>query len=347
VRISISTSSLALLMLLAGGGAAQNRPAPAAPAAPVSAPPAATTRTTAASPEMLLEILPPSDLIAVVDLHQMLKDLQPRLEKIGIAGAAKLATNLRQIAARSGVDPDQIRYGLLGLSLHSFEASGVMLIDGIDPARNSIEAMLKSYQIEFSAADYEGVTMITILTKLNPLELGPFSFKTEDLSIALLGRQRLAIGDTAGVRKLIDGQKTEKRNAGPENVMNAALRETSPSALLRFAFTLPPGLRQEALNQGDLFKSIGSIKVLIGDLNAGQDLTLTLNSIMRTPTPAAATELLIGLRGLLTLGRALLAGNPQFTPLLDRIQIRSSAADVSLNITLPPSFLEQMGKTSN
>ena len=337
-------------MLLAGGGAGQNRPAPAAPAAPaapVSAPPAATTRTTAASPEMLLEILPPSDLIAVVDLHQMLKDLQPRLEKIGIAGAAKLATNLRQIAARSGVDPDQIRYGLLGLSLRSFEASGVMLIDGIDPARNSIEAMLKSYQIEFSAADYEGVTMITILTKLNPLELGPFSFKTEDLSIALLGRQRLAIGDTAGVRKLIDGQKTEKRNAGPENVMNAALRETSPSALLRFAFTLPPGLRQEALNQGDLFKSIGSIKVLIGDLNAGQDLTLTLNSIMRTPTPAAATELLIGLRGLLTLGRALLAGNPQFTPLLDRIQIRSSAADVSLNITLPPSFLEQMGKTSN
>ena len=337
-------------MLLAGGGAGQNRPAPAAPVAPAvpaATPPAATTRTTAASPEMLLEILPPSDLIAVVDLHQMLKDLQPRLEKIGIAGAAKLATNLRQIAARSGVDPDQIRYGLLGLSLHSFEASGVMLIDGIDPARNSIEAMLKSYQIEFSAADYEGVTMITILTKLNPLELGPFSFKTEDLSIALLGRQRLAIGDTAGVRKLIDGQKTEKRNAGPENVMNAALRETSPSALLRFAFTLPPGLRQEALNQGDLFKSIGSIKVLIGDLNAGQDLTLTLNSIMRTPTPAAATELLIGLRGLLTLGRALLAGNPQFTPLLDRIQIRSSAADVSLNITLPPSFLEQMGKTSN
>ena len=337
-------------MLLAGGGAGQNRPAPAAPVAPAvpaATPPAATTRTTAASPEMLLEILPPSDLIAVVDLHQMLKDLQPRLEKIGIAGAAKLATNLRQIAARSGVDPDQIRYGLLGLSLRSFEASGVMLIDGIDPARNSIEAMLKSYQIEFSAADYEGVTMITILTKLNPLELGPFSFKTEDLSIALLGRQRLAIGDTAGVRKLIDGQKTEKRNAGPENVMNAALRETSPSALLRFAFTLPPGLRQEALNQGDLFKSIGSIKVLIGDLNAGQDLTLTLNSIMRTPTPAAATELLIGLRGLLTLGRALLAGNPQFTPLLDRIQIRSSAADVSLNITLPPSFLEQMGKTSN
>ena len=337
-------------MLLAGGGAGQNRPAPAAPVAPAvpaATPPAATTRTTAASPEMLLEILPPSDLIAVVDLHQMLKDLQPRLEKIGIAGAAKLATNLRQIAARSGVDPDQIRYGLLGLSLHSFEASGVMLIDGIDPARNSIEAMLKSYQIEFSAADYEGVTMITILTKLNPLELGPFSFKTEDLSIALLGRQRLAIGDTAGVRKLIDGQKTEKRNPVAENVMNAALRETSPSALLRFAFTLPPGLRQEALNQGDLFKSIGSIKVLIGDLNAGQDLTLTLNSIMRTPTPAAATELLIGLRGLLTLGRALLAGNPQFTPLLDRIQIRSSAADVSLNITLPPSFLEQMGKTSN
>ena len=337
-------------MLLAGGGAGQNRPAPAAPVAPAvpaATPPAATTRTTAASPEMLLEILPPSDLIAVVDLHQMLKDLQPRLEKIGIAGAAKLATNLRQIAARSGVDPDQIRYGLLGLSLRSFEASGVMLIDGIDPARNSIEAMLKSYQIEFSAADYEGVTMITILTKLNPLELGPFSFKTEDLSIALLGRQRLAIGDTAGVRKLIDGQKTEKRNPVAENVMNAALRETSPSALLRFAFTLPPGLRQEALNQGDLFKSIGSIKVLIGDLNAGQDLTLTLNSIMRTPTPAAATELLIGLRGLLTLGRALLAGNPQFTPLLDRIQIRSSAADVSLNITLPPSFLEQMGKTSN
>jgi hypothetical protein len=61
-----------------------------------------------------------------------------------------------------------------------------------------------------------------------------------------------------------------------------------------------PVWREEALNQGDLFKSIGLIKVLIGDLNAGQDLTLTLNSIMRTPTPAAATELLIGLRGLLT-----------------------------------------------
>ena len=345
MRISISTSSLALLVLLAGGGAGQNRPVPVA--TPTAATTPATTPAGAASPEMLLEILPPSDLIAVVDLHQMLKDLQPRLEKIGISGTAKLAANLRQIAARSGIDPDQIRYGLLGLSLRSFEASGVMLIDGIDPARNSIEAMLKSYQIEFSTVDYQGVTMITLLTKLNPLELGPFSFKTEDLSIALLGRQRLAIGDTAGLRKLIDGQKAEKLNAGAENGMNAALRETSSAALLRFAFTLPPGLREEALGQGDLFKSIGSIRVLIGDLSAGQDLTLTLNSTMRTPTPAAATELLIGLRGLLTLGRTLLAGNPQFTPLLDRVQLRSSAADVSLNITLPPSFLEQMGKKSN
>lgn len=333
-------------MLLAIGGAGQTR------TATVANPPAkgaveTSKNTTALSPVELLEVLPPSDLIAVVDLSRTLKDLQPRLEKIGISGVTSLAANLRKIATRANVNPDQMRYAILGLSLRSLEASGVMLIDGIDPTGTGIEAMLKSYQIEFKSIDYQGVSMITILSPFKPLEVGPFSLKTDDISIAMLGSQRLVIGDTTGVRRVIDGQRSTNGGDGTRNLMSAAIRETSPSALLRFAFTLPPGMREEALRQGDLFKAIGSVRVLIGDVNAGEDLTLTLNSIMRTPTPAAATELQIGLKALLNLGRTLLAGNPQYTPLLDRVQIRSTAADVTLNITLPPSFLEQMGKKSN
>jgi hypothetical protein len=65
---------------------------------------------------MLLEILPPSDLIAVVDLHQMLKDLQPRLERSVSRAPPNLPPIYARSLARSSIDPDQLRYGLLGLS---------------------------------------------------------------------------------------------------------------------------------------------------------------------------------------------------------------------------------------
>jgi hypothetical protein len=288
-------------------------------------------------PEELLGLLPESDLVATIDLGRLVNELQPRLEKSGIP----LADEVKQLATRLGIDPRQLKSGVLGLSLQSFEASGLLIIQGVDLERRALEETLKSAGIEYRLVDHQGESIVALVSPVKSPSVGPLSLKTSDLALVSLGGKRLAIGDLSRVRAVIEQRKRSTPAAPTLPII--ALRETNPAALLRFAFTLPPGMREEALNQGDLFKSIAGIKVLLGDLDLAPDLAITLNSLLRTPSPAEAAELEVGLKGLLNLGRALLAnGNRQVTQILNQVQIRTRGADVNLAATLPPSLLEGM-----
>lgn len=339
-----------MICLLAGVGAAQSTSKPIAKR-PTVPPAAAKTAVSTISPDTveLLNLLPASDALAVVDANRLFNELLPSLAGLQSGGLDKMAKELTEFTQKTGIDPSKINSAVLGLNLKGLQATGAILISGVDLTVPQIEAAMKEFKAEFQTADYKGKTIYSLVSKVKPAEAGPLSLNTDRLALASLGGQKFVVGDLAAIKSVIDiNSGAAKTGVTPQ--MIAALNETKASSLLRFVLSLPESLKTEAADQGDLFKSVSTIKVILGALDVAADLSLSLDTLMRTPTPKDATELEDGLKGLVGLVKGIFgggSGDPKtdaIGQLLDMVKISSKLNDVSLSIALPRATLDQLLK---
>jgi hypothetical protein len=301
----------------------------------------------AAIEDELVAMLPATDLIAVLDVGRAFNELLPKLASLTIGGVDKLAKSIQDFTLKTGVDPSRIQKVVIGVGMDSTQGSGVVLIHGIDPDSTQIEAVMKEFGSEFKTSDYKGITIYNVLTKAKGPSAGAFSLKTDDLALAALGRQRVAFGDMKAVKQVVDVQ-TGAAKGGVSAAMKSALNETRASALVRFALVVPETLRAEAANQGDLFKSVAAIKMILGTFDVAGDFGLSLDAVIRTASQNDATELENGLKGLVGLGKDIFgSGDPKtnlIAQVLDLVKIGSKVNDVSLSISLPREILNQLTK---
>ena len=319
-----------------------------------SAPTAAANKTTAAPPAKtataeLLAMLPASDLIATLDVGRAFNELLPKLAEISTGGVDKLAKSIQDFTQKTGVDPAKIQTAVFSFSLNGAQGTGVLIIQGIDPDAKQIEAVMKEFGTEFKTLEYKGKTIYNVASKVKAPTAGPLSVKTDEVALAALGGQRVAFGDLAVVKQVIDIQAGATKG-GVTEAMTGALQETRASALIRFAFNIPENLRNEAASQGDLFKSVASVKMILGTFDVAGDLSLSLDAVIRTASQNDAAELETGLKGLVDLVRGIFGGGGGdqktdfFGQLLDQVKIGSKLNDVSLSITLPRSLMDQLSK---
>jgi hypothetical protein len=315
---------------------------------------AAVVKTTAASSvvssttnDELVAMLPASDLIAVVNAGRAFKELLPNLANFSIAGLDKVAKSIQDFTLRTGLDPSKIQSAAVSVSKEGSQGVPVIVIQGIDLDQKQVEAAMKEFGSQFKTSDYNGKTIYNVVTNVKPPSAGSFSLKTDDIALAALGRQRVALGDLKAVKQVIDIQSGAAKG-GVSPVMTGALKETRASALVRFVLNIPETLRADAANQGDLFKSVATIKVILGTFDVGSDLSLLLDSIIRTASQNDATELENGLKGLVGLGKDIFAGDDPktnlYAQLLDQVKIGSKVNDVSLSISLSREIIEQLTK---
>src|SRR5215468_8756525 len=302
---------------------------------------------TAANTDELMAMLPPSDLIAVVDVGRAFNELLPKLADITTGGLDKMVKSIQDFTQKTGVDPSKIRNAVLSFSMDGQQGTGVIIIQGIDPDAKQIEAVMKEFGSEFKTSDYKGKTIFNVLSKVNAPSAGPLSLKTDEVALAALGAKRIAFGDLKVVKQVIDIQSGAAKG-GVSAEMTGALNETRASALVRFALNIPETLRAEAANQGDLFKSVAAIKLVLGTFDVAGDLGLSLDALIRTASQNDATELENGLKGLIALGKDIFgSGDPKtnlIAQLLDKVKIGLKVNDVSLSITLPRALLDQLTK---
>ena len=300
-----------------------------------------------AATDELLSMLPASDLIAVVDAGRAFNELLPKLAGLTVGGVDKLAKSIQDFTLKTGIDPSMIQNVVLSFSMDGPQGTGVIVIQGIDPDPQQIEAAMKEFGSEFKTSDYKGKTIYNVVAKVKPPSAGPLSLKTDDVALAALGRQRVVFGDLKVVKQVIDIHAGEAKG-GVSAAMAGALNETRASALVRFALNIPESLRAEAANQGDLFKSVAAIKMILGTFDVASDFSLSLDAIIRAATQNDATELENGLKGLVALGKDIFGGgDPKtniFAQLLDQVKIGSKVNDVSLSITLSREILDQLTK---
>ena len=160
-----------------------------------------------------------------------------------------------------------------------------------------------------------------------------------------LDAERAAIGDEAEVKAVIDALlegANPSSNLGSE--LSAALQETKPTALLRFAVNIPDSARQAAESE-QLLKNLAVTKMVLGTLDVSDDMSLSLDAKLRTGSAEDATKLHESLAALLGLGKMMLGGNQDpmmlmLNKLLDQIRISPQTNDVSLAITVPRELYE-------
>ena len=301
-----------------------------------------------AATDELVAMLPASNLVAVVDAGRAFNDLLPRLAGFTAGGVDKLVKSIQDFVLKTGIDAAKIQSAVIGLNMEGPQGAGVVIIQGIDPDPKQIEAAMKELGSEFKTSDYKGKTVYNVVSKVKAPSAGPLSLKTDELALVALGRQRVAMGDMSLVKRVIDIQ-TGAAKGGVSPALTGALNETRASALIRFALSIPESLRAEAANQGDLFKSVATIKLILGTFDAASDASLSLDAFIRTASQKDATELENQLKGLVGLGRDIFAGGSDprtnlFAQLLERVKLGSKGNDVSLSINLPREVIEQLIK---
>jgi len=345
--------SSALILCLAAGVAMAQSVKPAQ--GPVTATaktkvvaPAATAASTTAIDE-LVGLLPAADLIAVADVNRLFNELLPRLADIEVGGVNKMAKEIAEFTKKTGIDPAKITSAVAGFSMDGAQGTGAIIISGLDLSPAQIEAVMKEFKAEFKTSDYKGKTLFNVVSKVKAPEAGPLSVKTDETALAPLGNQRFVFGDLKVVKSVIDINSGEAKG-GVSPAVLGALKETRASALLRFALNVPESLKQGAADQGDLFKSVTTIKVVLGTFDVANDFSLALDTLMRTTSPKDATELEDGLKGLVSLVQGIFgggSGDPKTDAIgqvLNQIKIGSKLNDVSLSISLPRAVLDQLTK---
>src|SRR5262249_51277617 len=156
---------------------------------------------------------------------------------------------------QTGIDPSKIQSAVLGANLNGLQSLSVILLHGIELDAKQIDSVAKEYKAEYKISEYKGKTIYNVVSKTPAPSAGPFSLKTDELAVVTLSDQRVALGDLTMLKAIIDRQSGADK-AGVNADMTRGLGETRSSALVRFALNIPEDLRSQAIDQGDLFKSI-------------------------------------------------------------------------------------------
>src|SRR5262249_7980033 len=146
---------------------------------------------------------------------------------------------------------------------------------GLDVDENVIESAIKAYKGDYRASEYNGKWIY-----ITPSG-GPEPDNDDETAFASLDRRKLVLGDLNAVKSVIDIHNgAAKGGVAPEMV--TALKGTRESALVRFTLNFPETWRREILKQDGFFKSIASIKMILGTLDTEDDLSMSLGAILRT-----------------------------------------------------------------
>ena len=297
----------------------------------------------------LAALLPPSHLIATLDLPSAARDLLPRLRLIQSGGVAKLVQDIESFMEKAGIDPKKVTGTLIGLRMEGINVrGGVLIADGVALDAKQLQSSAAAAKWQFDTLDLGGkpAYRLTRFKPSDPANPSQAPVKDAELVLASLGRQRLVVGDTEGVSAVL--QPVAGANKSNE-VQIAALKETRATAMVRFGLSLPEGLREVLKSQGELFEQLAAVKVIFGTVDVTPEKDGLIDMRLRTNSKEQAVQMQDSLKSLVFLGKSFLTGNqdPRLaiaSQLLDQVKIASDASDVTLTLKIPSAVIDQLTK---
>jgi hypothetical protein len=291
VNKKVLGSSIALAFALVvlgsgfGSGSAQRKPA-SGPALPAD----------------VLNYLPASDGIALIDVRRLMNETLPRI----MAGdAAKLATanaEIEKFKTRTGIDPRSFDRVVLGMR-YSYPTPRVTKLETVAIARGTFDAKALAAAARIAAngkyreEKYRGATIMIITVKDQMKLFGVWDMRINELAVCAVDPHSLAIGTVANVHSAIEAGL--KGRAGADL---AALATRDPKAVIGFGASIPKELMAN-LNVGNdtIAKDANAIRQVYGSIGSTEtDVSVML--VARTDSAEAANNLNDTVTGLKQLG---------------------------------------------
>jgi hypothetical protein len=279
-------------------------------------------------------LLPTSDVIAVIDVTRLMNELMPRVNLID----PNLEKDLKKFIADTGIDPYQIKSAILGFSMGEKTNSATIIADGISLDLERIKAALKTKNEELNTSDYKGRQIFSI-----GLKQGKKVGITEEMAFSSLDGNRVAAGTLSGVQGAIDAQLSGAANPGNEKLITMLGQVNA--GIVRFAAKLPQSAIQDLDAQGDLFAQFAAVKSIFGSIDMNANMDAIIDAKMRAVSAKEAAKLKTGMNGLMEMGKGILSsfGDPQMkllSGLIDKIKIGVVDADVSLSVLIPNTMFD-------
>lgn len=286
-----------------------------------------------------IAILPASDAVAVVDVARLVNELLPQFRAIAPDKAVKFEKEISEFMGETGIDPYKIRSAVIGVKMSDSNSISA-IVEGItfDPNHLITAIKGKDNKQEVKTVEYKGKQIFVVAsTKAEKAGVN------EEMAYTQLDADRVALGNLSGVKSVLDGGN------GTANTALTTLLAQTNSGLIRFAANIPASAKKGLAEQGDMFAQFSTIKTVFGSLDLTRELSLLLDTKLRTASSDEASKLQTSLAALVGLGKMFLGGNNDpamqaLTQVIDLVKINAQDTDVALSLLIPKSVFDQFAE---
>lgn len=234
---------------------------------------------TAKQQPSLLNSLPPSDAVALINVNHLLGEALPKLLAQNPAKLGEITNELAKFKLQTGLDPSSFEQIALGLS-YTYPREGITKISTIALARGTFNAraIVAAGKLagdgKYVERKYQGQTIYVFSLQQQIRLFGLWDVKVMDLAVSALDGNTLALGNLDAVHSAIDANKARK-HANPELI---ALASRDPNAVLGFGANIPAALlKNVSLSNDTLARELTAVRQIYGTLGmTNTDLELML-----------------------------------------------------------------------
>lgn len=299
------------------------------------------TRNTATAPAGLMASLPASDAVAQIKIKQLLNEAIPRILVNNPTRLAQVNASIEDFKTRTGLDARMFDQVALGAKF-TYPGAGVTKVQAVALAKGafSADAMVAAGRVasngKYREEKHQGKTIYVFTLDQDIRMLGVFDFRVNELAVAPLGTDTLALGDLAGVRSVIDVTRHSKR----ANAELIALASRDPNAVIGFGANISEQLVSNIdIGNAPIGADLAKLRQVYGSVGTTEkDLEVFIAA--RAVNAEAAKSLgdtLEGLKqfGALLVGRLSGARGVLAKSALTNLQIVTAANELQIRTAVP------------
>jgi hypothetical protein len=298
-----------------------------------------------------LNMLPPSDVVAFINIRALLDDAVPKVLADNPVKLAEINAQIDKIKTQTGIDVRSFENIAVGMryqhpSANVTTADTVVIAHGTFNAGALIAAGRIAATGKYREEKYQGATLY-IFNLNNQMNVeGLFSMKIKELAVTSPDANTLVMGEPVAVRATIDANKT------PGHVNNdlVQLATRASGAVLGFSANVPQSLTSSTdFGNPEITKIVGSIRQCYGALSTTSN-GFGLLVAARTETADQARALSDTLNALKQFGAMVI---PQLPPdtgkiaqnALDSMKIGAAGNEASLNLEVSQADITTLMRT--
>lgn len=216
-----------------------------------------------------LDMLPPSDLVAFVNVKRLITEAAPKVFADNPAKLAEFNAEIDGFKTKTGIDARSFESIAVGMRYQN-PSAGVTTADTVVIAQGTFDAgaLLAAGRLvakgKYQEQKYKDATIYVFSVNDHVNVPGLMNMRVRELAVVTLGSNALAFGELPAVRAALDARGAR---AGAANADLVRLAMRQPDALMGFGANVPPSLSKGVtLPSDELNRLLGSIRQAYGSV---------------------------------------------------------------------------------